>query len=422
MVPIPPMMGKQKTQGVRGAGGNNSEHVLGGVVRDGRAVGSFALINVRSLPKHKFEINELILTLNIDCLFLTETWARPDSDPDFIEAAPTGFSFHRVDRNTGRGGGLAIICRSEFTCTWNSARHIPEVCEAMAFKLLLDKSHVFEGLLIYRPPGPVSKFLSIWTSLLEPLIMAPKAIILGDFNIHFDNTSDLLVAEFLNLMVVLDWVLKDGMATHRAGHILDGIFTHPEEELYLSTTPLEWMDHALLTFKFLARQQPIIPIPQKKLTRSWRNIEAEPLKVTLTHNWNDLKASTLSPLARFNLGIKQAMDSLAPARISVPRTRKKPNQPWFSQALKLLQRKYRQKERCWKLSPREAERVELKLALNIYKEACRAAKSDYFTRKISEAANSSRELFRTVNDLTTPLGTPKVENSQDFCNKVAKFF
>ncbi|KAJ1201034.1 hypothetical protein NDU88_004850 [Pleurodeles waltl] len=210
---------------------------------------------------------------------------------------------------------------------------------------------------MYRPPGPVSKFLSIWTSLLEPLIMAPKAIILGDFNIHFDNTSDLLVAEFIILMVALDWVLKDGMATHRAGHTLDGIFTHPEEELYLSTTPLEWTDHALLTFKFLARQQPIIPIPQKKLIRSWRNIEAEALKITLTHNWNNLKAPTLSPLARFNLGITQAIDSLAPARISVPRVRKKPNQPWFSQALKILQRKYRQKERCWKLSSREAERA-----------------------------------------------------------------
>ncbi|KAJ1107438.1 hypothetical protein NDU88_004828 [Pleurodeles waltl] len=252
--------------------------------------------------------------------------------------------------------------------------------------------------------------------------MAPKAIILGDFNIHFDNTRNVLVAEFLNLMVVLDWVLKDGMATHRAGHTLDGIFTRPEEAFYLSTTPLEWTDHALLTFKFLAKQQPIISIPQKKLIRPWRKIAVEPLKATLLHNWNDPKVSMLSPLARFNLGIQQAMDTLAPARISASRIRKKPNQPWFSQALKILQRKYRQKERCWKLSLCEAERVDLKLALNTYKEACRVAKSDYFTCKISEAANSSRELFRTVNALTTPLGSPKVENSQDFCNKVAKFF
>ncbi|KAJ1119266.1 hypothetical protein NDU88_007452 [Pleurodeles waltl] len=292
----------------------------------------------------------------------------------------------------------------------------------MTFKLLLDKCLVLEGLLIYRPPGPVSKFLSIWPSILEPLIMAPKAIILGDFNIHFDNTRDLLVAEFFNLMEILDWVLKDGMATHRAGHTLDGIFTHPEEDLYLSTTPVEWTDHALLMFKFLARQQPITPIPQKKLIRAWRNIEAEQLKVTLIHNWNEPKVSMLSPLARFNLGISQAMDTLAPARFSASGTRKKPNQPWYSQALKILQRRYRQKERCWKLSLCEADRVDLKLALSSYKEACRVAKSDYFTRKISEATNSSRELFRTVNVLTTPLGTPKVENSQDFCNKVAKFF
>ncbi|KAJ1212682.1 hypothetical protein NDU88_000337, partial [Pleurodeles waltl] len=190
--------------------------------------------------------------------------------------------------------------------------------------------------------------------------------------------GNVLVAEFLNLMVVLAWVLKDGMATHRVGHTLDGIFTRPEEAFYLSTTPLEWTDHALLTFKFLAKQQPIISIPQKKLIRPWRKIAVEPLKATLLHNWNDPKVSMLSPLARFNLGIQQAMDTLAPARISASRIRKKPNQPWFSQALKILQRKYRQKERCWKLSLCEAERVDLKLALNTYKEACRVAKSDYF--------------------------------------------
>ncbi|KAJ1193594.1 hypothetical protein NDU88_002890 [Pleurodeles waltl] len=252
--------------------------------------------------------------------------------------------------------------------------------------------------------------------------MAPKAIILGDFNIHFDNTCDTLVAELLNLMVALDWVLKDGTATHRAGYTLDGIFTRPEEALYLSTSPLEWTDHALLTFKFLAKQQSIISIPQKKLIRPWRKIEVELLKATLLHNWNDPKVSRLSPLARFNLGIKQAMDTLAPARISASCIRKKSNQPWFSQALKNLQRKYRQKERGWKLSLGEAERVDLKLALNTYKKACQVAKSDYFTGKINEAANSSRELFRTVNILTTPLGSPNVENSQDFCNKVANFF
>ncbi|XP_069089267.1 very-long-chain enoyl-CoA reductase-like [Pleurodeles waltl] len=105
----------------------------------------------------------------------------------------------------------------------------------------------------------------------------------------------------------------------------------------------------------------------------------------------------------FNQGIIQAMDSLAPARAAAPRITKKLNQPWFSKELKILQRKYRQKERCWKLNPRDEERAKLKSALKIYKEACLTAKSDYFTLKISEAANSSKELFKTINVLTTPL-------------------
>ncbi len=39
---------------------------------------------------------------------------------------------------------------------------------------------------VYRPPGPCTDFLS------DLLVNVDKALIVGDFNIHVDNTNDAL--------------------------------------------------------------------------------------------------------------------------------------------------------------------------------------------------------------------------------------
>jgi len=46
---------------------------------------------------------------------------------------------------------------------------------------------------VYRPPGPYTEFLKEFADFLSDLLVnVDKAIIVGDFNIYVDNTSDSL--------------------------------------------------------------------------------------------------------------------------------------------------------------------------------------------------------------------------------------
>ncbi len=73
---------------------------------------------------------------------------------------------------------------------------------------------------VYRPPGPYTDFLS------DLLVNVDKALIVGDFNIHVDNTNDALGLAFTDL--INSFGVKQNVTgpTHRFNHTLDLIISH----------------------------------------------------------------------------------------------------------------------------------------------------------------------------------------------------
>ncbi len=54
---------------------------------------------------------------------------------------------------------------------------------------------------MYRPPGPYTNFLKEIADFLSDLLVNDdKALIVGDFNIHVDNTNDALELAFTDLI------------------------------------------------------------------------------------------------------------------------------------------------------------------------------------------------------------------------------
>ncbi len=54
---------------------------------------------------------------------------------------------------------------------------------------------------MYRPPGPYTDFLKELADILSDLLVnVDKALIDGDFNIHVDNTNDMLGLAFTDLI------------------------------------------------------------------------------------------------------------------------------------------------------------------------------------------------------------------------------
>ncbi len=80
---------------------------------------------------------------------------------------------------------------------------------------------------VYRPPGPYTDFLKEFADFLSDLLVnVDKALIVGDFDIHVDNTNDALGLAFTDL--INSFGVKQNVTgpTHRFNHTLDLIISH----------------------------------------------------------------------------------------------------------------------------------------------------------------------------------------------------
>ncbi len=80
---------------------------------------------------------------------------------------------------------------------------------------------------MYRPPWPYTDFLKEFADFLSDLLVnVDKALIVGDFNIHADNTNDALGLAFTDL--INSFGVKQNVTgpIHRFNHTLDLIISH----------------------------------------------------------------------------------------------------------------------------------------------------------------------------------------------------
>ncbi len=103
---------------------------------------------------------------------------------------------------------------------------------------------------MYRPPGPYTDFLKEFADFLSDLLVnVDKALIVGDFNIHVDNTNDALGLSFTDL--INSFGVKQNVTgpTHRFNHTLDFIISHGIELTDIDIVPQsdDVTDHILVS-------------------------------------------------------------------------------------------------------------------------------------------------------------------------------
>ena len=68
---------------------------------------------------------------------------------------------------------------------------------------LLHQGNTLPFVVVYRPPGPYSEFLSEFSEFLSQLVLSTdKVIVVGDFDIHVDVENDSLN---INCNSILDY-------------------------------------------------------------------------------------------------------------------------------------------------------------------------------------------------------------------------
>ena len=95
-----------------------------------------------------------------------------------------------------RGGGLAAVHRDRFICR---AINFESFSSFESQMLKVGSFNTFYSVLIYHRPGPASVFLTDFTDFLSSIIKLEKVLIIGDFNLHIDDSTCNTAADLLSI-------------------------------------------------------------------------------------------------------------------------------------------------------------------------------------------------------------------------------
>ncbi len=175
---------------------------------------------------------------------------------------------------------------------------------------------------VYRPPGPYTDFLKEFADFLSDLLVnVDKALIVGDFNIHVDNTNDALGLAFTDL--INSFGVKQNVTgpTHRFNHTLDLIISHGIDLTDIDIIPQsdDVTDHFLVScmlhiadINYMApRYRPgriIIPANKDRFTNNLPDLSqllCVPINTdeldTITSNMGTIFSNTLETVAPIKL-------------------------------------------------------------------------------------------------------------------------
>ena len=280
-------------------------------------------------------------------LAITETWLRSGDKDKIItgDITPAGYKIHHVPRCGRKGGGVAVVLRSEFT---TKKQKIGQFVTFEAIELsIVSKKDMIRLSVIYRPPSSnKNQFLDEFQEYLDSHTSSKgKFVVLGDFNFHFNKVADQDAKKLRDLLFSLNFDQHVEAPTHTHGHLLDLLLTRSSEAVIskLEMHPPIMSDHTPLTFSLVTRKPP----PGKKLVsfRKLRNMDMDKFKMDIQHSsllTDPPTGSTDDLVQQYNDTLTRIIDEHAPLKTKYITDRE--NAPWYNEAILQAKRDKRKSE------------------------------------------------------------------------------
>ncbi len=206
---------------------------------------------------------------------------------------------------------------------------------------------------VYRPPGPYTDFLKEFADFLSDLLVnVDKVLIVGDFNIHVDNTNDALGLAFTDL--INSFGVKQNITgpTHRFNHTLDLIISHGIDLNDIGIVPQsdDVTDHFLVPcmlritdINYMAPRyrlsRTIVPATKDRFTN---NLPELSQLLCVPINTNELDEMT----SNMDIIFSKTLEAVAP--IKLKKVREKRTAPWYNSYTHSLKKETRNLERKWR--------------------------------------------------------------------------
>ena len=193
---------------------------------------ALTLVNTQSLKnKDTIQLDHLI-EMKTDICIVTETWLK-ENDDSWLECSDisrNGYKIQTHNRNIRKGGGLAIMYRSNLNVS------VIEANQTRSMEYAIWKVNtgtvIINIIAIYHPPysdinqSTNAMFLDdLADSFVIHLMSLSNIIVVGDFNLHIDKKNDPVVNLLKEMVQAFGLDCQVNLSTHQSGHTLDLILT-----------------------------------------------------------------------------------------------------------------------------------------------------------------------------------------------------
>jgi hypothetical protein len=408
---------------------------------------SLGLLNCRSLNNKCEAVKRLIIDEHLDVVALTETWLRDECDSHLIVSSiPPGYNALRCDRIGKKGGGVALLFSPALR-----ARNLTDINVTFkSFEILFTelasatstaKSCKLRIAIIYRPPcSKTSIFLSEFETLLSNLNDFDDTVIVGDLNIHVDDTSNPVACSFKNIYEQYSWSQVIQEPTHDSGHTLDLMLIKMYGNAQVISDTIKTVagvsDHMAVLCKLSIARPPLMS--EWRTLRNFNKVNKESFWNDFWENYRHMRANaneTLSINLLWRIFHDCAMTTLSKhakqKRVKIRKRINKMTEVPFDLSLIRLKRGVRNQEKRWRKTRLTIDKEMFQKARNEYISKIREAKERRVKKVITDCKTTSRQRWQILAQCTghTLKGARRVDSkyfSVDECQSraksVAKFF
>ena len=310
-------------------------------------------------------ISDIVTDNALDVMVLTETWhSCCSSDVPLRRAAPVSVSIinaprprHGDDDADVNHGGIALLHRDIFSSRIIAMHFHPTSFELLACYL---NSAVGKFILVnvYRPSSHniTEAFFKDLTSLHEIIsTYSSMTVLVGDFNIHVNDSHDVMALRFLDLIDAFGLVQHVTGPTHAHGHTLDLVITAPNyAPTDISTDPSNIIsDHGFVTCQF-AMALPAPTSQRRKIIRQLNSLHANVFNTAVHQSPVGVDAtlfdgrSTSDLCELYNNELWHLLDVIAPPTVLTVTERT--TSPWFDGECRECRKRTRALERRYRRS------------------------------------------------------------------------
>ena len=380
---------------------------------------SFLIMNCQSVKNKEFEIRTHICDQNADLAILTETWLNDDDTVWLMssELNTNGLTMININRKNRRGGGLALIHRD------NVKVKTIKCGQTKSFEYGLwqvNMKNITAAVLgiYYRPPYSQENKVTIpmfndeFCQFLADIQVKHKNIIVaGDFNIHINESTDTNAQAFMDLMETAGFEQHITSPTHKAGNILDHVYTERGGEVTVTKCDVKDFvsDHCIIKCVLNLPKENII---KKTISyRRYKQINLEAFSTDLQFAY-DSKSNLEDIVNIFESKVKHAIDTHAPLRTKTCTIRHQ--NIWFTEDVREQKKKVQKCEKLWRRSREDQHWKLWRAEQKKYHQIIKQTKTQKLSEKVIECKGNVKELYKFFNSVTgTRKDNPMPERSDD---------